>query len=181
MPDLIDAHVHAWMLKMDLVMGVTTDLDMYMWAQNIAPWREQDRKARPVWRTFVPRALRSLFPGGMARSSPTYLDGPDSQTRRGGRVSWMRLIAHGSDYIKVFYDKGPRFAAMSKRDARGNRESNARARQNGDCPRRLGAGFHRRHLFRADGLAYMPIVKMPEPGISRNADLASAKTRLKRS
>jgi cytosine/adenosine deaminase-related metal-dependent hydrolase len=45
LPGLIDSHVHAWtrdVLREAQVLGDTTVLDMFMWSQNIRPWKEQE-------------------------------------------------------------------------------------------------------------------------------------------
>ena len=44
---LIDSHVHAWVhdvLEMGLVMGVTTELDMYMRWEEALKWRAEEAK-----------------------------------------------------------------------------------------------------------------------------------------
>ena len=73
LPGLIDSHVHAWIrdvLKMDLVMGITTDLDMYMWWQNIAPWREQEAQGAPDVADFRTAGSAIFVSGGHGPSSP---------------------------------------------------------------------------------------------------------------
>src|SRR5579872_4298539 len=47
LPGLIDAHVHAWnrdVLKMGLMMGVTTELDMYMHWEDAVKWKAEEAK-----------------------------------------------------------------------------------------------------------------------------------------
>ncbi len=47
LPGLIDAHVHAWgrrVLEMGLIMGVTTELDMYMNWETAQKWKAEEAK-----------------------------------------------------------------------------------------------------------------------------------------
>jgi len=64
-------------------------------------------------------------------------------------------IAHGPDYIKVIYDNGPRFAAMSKATLAAIVECGALAPQDGDSPCRVGAGYLDVIDSGADGLAHV--------------------------
>ena len=47
LPGLIDAHVHAWgreVLEMGLMMGVTTELDMYMNCETAQKWTAEEAR-----------------------------------------------------------------------------------------------------------------------------------------
>ena len=165
LPGLIDAHVHAWnreVLEMGLVMGVTTELDMYMRWNDALTWRAEESKGAPDIADFHTAGTAIAFAGGHGTepSLPPMIPirGPDE-----AQAFVDERIAHGSDYIKVMYDNGPRFAAMSK-----------------ETLAAIVKAAHKRgkmvvvHLYSAqgsldainagaDGLAHVPIVKLPEP------------------
>ena len=116
LPGLIDAHVHAWVrevLEMGLMMGVTTELDMYMDWETAQKWKVEEAKGAFDIADFRTAGTAIAVAKGHG-TEPTLppmipIRGPaDAQAFVDER------IAHGSDYIKVFYDNGPRFAAMSK-------------------------------------------------------------------
>src|ERR1700691_4739129 len=115
LPGLIDSHVHAWVrevLGMGLVMGVTTELDMYMRWEDALKWRAEESKGASDIADFRTAGTAIAVAGGHGTESDlppmTPIRGPDQ-----AQAFVDERIAHGSDYIKVFYDNGPRFAAMS--------------------------------------------------------------------
>src|SRR6202167_4207422 len=116
LPGLIDSHVHAWIrevLEMGLVMGVTTELDMYMRWEDALKWRAEESKGASDIADFRTAGTAIAVAGGHGTESDlppmTPIRGPDQ-----AQAFVEERITHGSDYIKVFYDNGPRFAAMSK-------------------------------------------------------------------
>jgi imidazolonepropionase-like amidohydrolase len=165
LPGLIDSHVHAWIrdvLKADLVMGITTDLDMYMWSQKIAPWREQEVRGAPDVADFRTAGTAIVVAGGHGTEKTlppiTPIRGPEE-----AQAFVDERVAQGSDYIKIFYDDAPWFAAMPK----GVMVAIVR-----DAHKRgklavvhiySAQGFLDAIDAGADGLAHVPIVKMPEP------------------
>jgi imidazolonepropionase-like amidohydrolase/ABC-type multidrug transport system permease subunit len=108
LPGLIDAHVHVLdrdALKQSLVLGVTTDLDMFM------DWHlaQQIRKEQAAGQDLDLADLRSAgtlttAPGGHGTEYglkiPTLSSPQDAQAFVDAR------IAEGSDYIKIIYDDG---------------------------------------------------------------------------
>ncbi len=166
LPGLIDSHVHAWIrdvLKMDLVMGVTTDLDMYMWSQNIAPWRTQEAQGASDAADFRTAGTAIAVAGGhgtvesdLPKMIP--IQGPEQ-----AQAFVDERIAQGSDYIKVFYDNGPRFASMTKETLVAIVKA-AHARHKMVIVHVFSAqGYLDAIDAGADGLAHVPIVKLPEP------------------
>jgi imidazolonepropionase-like amidohydrolase len=170
LPGLIDSHVHIWIrpvLEAALVMGVTTVLDMYMRWDDAQRWRAEEARGAADIADFRTAGTAIAVAGGHGTESSlppmTPIRGPaEAQTFVDER------IAHGSDFIKVFYDNGPGFAAMSK-DTLVTIVRAAHARHKKvivHCASAQGAldvidsG--------ADGLAHVPIVKLPEPAF-RNA------------
>ncbi|HLX37209.1 MAG TPA: amidohydrolase family protein, partial [Candidatus Binataceae bacterium] len=166
MPGLIDSHVHAWIrdvLKMDLVMGVTTDLDMYMWSQNIAPWRKQEAEGAPDVADFRTAGTAIAVAGGHGTVEPNLPKLVPIEGSEQAQAFVDERIAQGSDYIKVLFDNGPRFAAMSKETLAAIVKA-AHARHKMVIVHVLSAqGFLDVIDAGADGLAHVPIVKMPEP------------------
>jgi imidazolonepropionase-like amidohydrolase len=165
-PGLVDSHVHAWIrdvLKMDLVMGVTTDLDMYMLSQNIVPWRKQEAQGAPDAADFRTAGTAIAVAGGHGTVEPNLpklvpLEGPEQ-----AQAFVDERIAQGSDYIKVFYDNGPRFASMTKETLAAIVKA-AHARHKMVIVHVFSAqGYLDVIDAGADGLAHVPIVKMPEP------------------
>ncbi len=108
LPGLIDAHVHVLdrdALKQSLVLGVTTDLDMFM------DWHlaQQIRNEQAAGQDLDDADLRSAgtcvtAPGGHGTEYglkiPTLTSPQDAQAFVDAR------IAEGSDYIKIIYENG---------------------------------------------------------------------------
>lgn len=167
LPGLIDSHVHAWIrevLEMGLVMGVTTELDMYMRWEDALKWRAEESKGASDIADFRTAGTAIAVAGGHGTESDlppmTPIRGPDQ-----AQAFVDERIAHGSDYIKVFYDNGPRFAAMSKETLAAIVKA-AHARHKMAIVHGGGAsanGYLDVIDSGADGLAHVPIVKLPEP------------------
>src|ERR1700688_2085271 len=116
LPGLIDSHVHIWnreVLEMGLVMGVTTELDMYMRWNDALEWRAEESKGASDIADFRTAGTAIAVAGGHGTEADLPPMIPISRPDEAQAFVDER-IAHGSDYIKVFYDNGPRFAAMSK-------------------------------------------------------------------
>src|SRR5216683_6636607 len=116
LPGLIDSHVHAWVrdvLEMGLVMGVTTELDMYMRWEEALKWRAEESKGATDIADFRTAGTAIAVAGGHGTEADLPPMIPISRPNEAQAFVDER-IAHGSDYIKVIYDNGPRFAAMSK-------------------------------------------------------------------
>ena len=164
LPGLIDSHVHAWIrpvLEAGLAMGVTTELDMFMWSVNIEPWRKAELKGAFDVADFRTAGTAITVAGGHGMEDVPTMKPISSAEQAQAFVD--ERIAQGSDYIKIIYDNGPYFAAMPK-----------------DIMVAIIKAAHKRgkmvvvHVFSpqgyidvinagADGLAHVPIVKMPEP------------------
>jgi len=169
LPGLIDSHVHARnrdVLRMGLVMGATTELDMYMLWQESQRWKEEEAKGAFDIADFRTAGTCFTVVGGHG-TEPTYPPIVPIQKADQAQAFVDERLAHGSDYIKVMYDNGPRFAAMPS-----------------DTLRAIVTAAHKRgkmvivHVFSpqgildvinsgADGLAHVPVVKLPEPEFTR--------------
>jgi imidazolonepropionase-like amidohydrolase len=173
LPGLIDSHVHAWIrevLEMGLVMGVTTELDMYMRWEDALKWRAEESNGASDIADFRTAGTAIAVAGGHGTESDlpriTPIRRPDQ-----AQAFVAERIAHGSDYIKVFYDNGPRFAAMSKETLAAIVKA-AHARHKMVIVHVASAqGYLDVIDTGADGLAHVPIVKLPEPAF-RNAAMA---------
>jgi hypothetical protein len=150
---------------MGLVTGVTTELDMYMRWDQAQAWKKEEAKGAFDIADF--RTAGTCF--AVAGGHGTEPDLPPITPIRKAEEAQAFVderIAHGSDYIKVMYDNGPRYAAMPK----GVMEAIVKA-------------AHKRgkmvvvHVYSpqgildvinagADGLAHVPIVKLPEPAFT---------------
>ena len=165
LPGLIDSHVHLWtreVLEMGLVMGVTTELDMYMHWEDAQRWKEEEARGAFDIADFRTAGTCFTVAGGHGTEGD-----PDPKNLIHSAAEAQTLvderIAHGSDYIKIIYDNGPRFAAMPR-----------------DVMAAIVNSAHKRgkmvivHVYSprgildaidagADALAHVPVVKMPEP------------------
>ena len=165
LPGLIDSHVHAWIrevLEMGLVMGVTTELDMYMRWEQAQKWRAEESKGAADIADFRTAGTAIAVAKGHGTESflppLTPIHGPDQ-----AQAFVDERIADGSDYIKVMYDNGPRFAAMSKAILVAIVKA-ARKRGKMVVVHVYSAqGFLDVIDAGADGLAHVPVVKLPEP------------------
>src|SRR5260370_18615905 len=173
LPGLIDSHVHAWnrdVLEMGLVMGVTTELDMHMRWEEALRWRAEESKGGADIADFRTAGTAIAVAGGHGTEADLPPMIPISRPDEAHAFVDER-IAHGSDYIKVFYDNGPRFAAMSKATLAAIVKA-AHARHKMVI---VHVGSAQGYLdvidAGADGLAHVPIVKLPEPAF-RNAAMA---------
>lgn len=160
LPGLIDSHVHLWKrdeLKQALVFGNTTVLDMFMWWQMAKQWKQEELKGASDIADFRTAGFAFATPGGHGNENPsadTTITRPEQ-----AQAKVDELIAQGSDYIKIFYENGPRFPAMPK----GVMEAIVNAAHkrgkmvivHGTSIAIVNAG--------ADGLAHLPIVKLAEP------------------
>ena len=142
-------------------MGVTTELDMFMWAQNIEPWRNAESKGAFDVADFRTAGTAITVAGGHGMEDEPTMKPISSAAQAQAFVD--ERIAQNSDYIKIFYDNGPRFAAMPKdimvaivkaAHLRGKMAIVHVASPQGYIDV-INAG--------ADGLAHVPIIKMPEP------------------
>ncbi len=169
LPGLIDAHVHAWVrevLEMGLMMGVTTELDMYMAWKTAQKWKAEEAKGAFDIADFRTAGTAIAVAGGHG-TEPNLpplvpIRGPEQ-----AQAFVDERIAHGSDYIKVFYDNGPRFAAMSKETLAAIVKV-AHARHKMVIVHGGGTslqGFLDVVDSGADGLAHLPIAKLPEPAV----------------
>jgi imidazolonepropionase-like amidohydrolase len=164
LPGLIDSHVHAWLrevLETGLVMGVTTQLDMFMRWQQAEEWHQEGAKGALDIADFRTAGTAIAVAGGHGMASLPTMKPIRSADEAQAFVD--ERIAQGSDYIKVIYNDAPWFAAMPE-----------------DVMVAIVKAAHRRgklvvvHVYSAqgildvidagaDGLAHVPIVKLPEP------------------
>jgi len=165
LPGLIDSHVHAWVrdvLEMGLVMGVTTELDMYMRWEDSLKWRAEESKGAADIADFRTAGTAIAVAGGHGTEADLPPMIPISRPNEAQAFVDER-IAHGSDYIKVIYDNGPRFAAMSKVTLAAIVKA-AHSRHKMVIVHVASAqGYLDVIDSGADGLAHVPIVKLPEP------------------
>jgi len=98
LPGLIDSHVHAWIrevLEMGLVMGVTTELDMYMRWEDALKWRAEESKGASDIADFRTGGTAIAVAGGHGTESDlppmTPIRGPDQ-----AQAFVDERIAHGS-------------------------------------------------------------------------------------
>ena len=165
LPGLIDSHVHAWVrdvLEMGLIMGVTTELDMYMRWEEALKWRAEESKGAADIADFRTAGTAIAVGGGHGTEADLPPMIPISRPNEAQAFVDER-IAHGSDYIKVIYDNGPRFAAMSKATLAAIVKA-AHSRHKMVIVHVASAqGYLDVIDSGADGLAHVPIVKLPEP------------------
>jgi imidazolonepropionase-like amidohydrolase len=115
LPGLIDSHVHLWNhyeLRQALIFGNTTVLDMLMWWQNAQKWKAEEANGASDIADFRTAGFGFATPGGHGDLSPA---GDDTITKpEQAQQKVDQRIVEGSDYIKVFYNNGPRFPAIPK-------------------------------------------------------------------
>ncbi len=168
LPGLINSHVHLWTqypLRSSLVLGTTTELDMYMRWEEAQEWKKHDPTG--VFADFRTAGTCFVVAGGHATGPPfppnTPIRSPDQ-----AQAFVSERIAQGSDYIKVMYEDGPREAAMPKPVlAAIVKAAHARGKMvvvHVSSPQAILDALD----TGVDGLAHMPIYKMPEPQF-RNA------------
>jgi imidazolonepropionase-like amidohydrolase len=107
LPGLIDAHTHAWgpALRTALMLGVTTELDMFTGADVAKALRDEQKSAPVTWRAdLLSAGTLVTVPKGhgteYGATIPT-ISSPDS-----AQAFVDARIAEGSDYIKIIYDDG---------------------------------------------------------------------------
>jgi imidazolonepropionase-like amidohydrolase len=172
LPGLIDAHVHAWgdYLRDALVLGVTTELDMFA----DAAWAAKVKADQAAGRCLDEADLRSAgtlatAPGGHGTE---YGFPIPTLTRPDEAQAWVDArIAEGSDYIKIVIEDGKVF---------GRRFSTLEP----EAVAALVAAAHRRgklaivHISTlaaarqaieggADGLAHLPLDQPADSGFGR--------------
>jgi imidazolonepropionase-like amidohydrolase len=161
LPGLIDSHVHLWNhdeLRQALIFGNTTVLDMLMWWQNAQKWKAEEAKGASDIADFCTAGFGFATPGGHGDLSPAGGDDTITKPEQAERKIDDR-IAEGSDYIKVFYNNGPRFPAIPKPVLEAIVKA---AHKHGRIVVVHGTSLDIPDAG-ADGLAHLPIVKLPEP------------------
>ncbi len=158
LPGLIDSHVHIFtpdVLTSALAFGVTTELDMFMRWREAQVWKEKEAKGDYDMADFRTAGTCATVPSGHG----TETDGPIPTISRPDEAQAFvdARIAEGSDYIKIMYDNGPRWAAMSKETmAAIVKAAHKRGKLvvvHGSWRDVIAAG--------ADGLAHVPIAEPP--------------------
>ena len=115
LPGLIDSHVHLWQrdeLRQALVFGNTTVLDMFMCWQMARQWKQQESQGASDLADFRTAGFAFATPGGHGNDNPsadTTITKPEQ-----AQAKVDERTAQGSDYIKIFYENGPRFPGMPK-------------------------------------------------------------------
>ncbi len=107
MPGLIDAHTHAFgpVLRAALMVGVTTELDMFTGPNGAAVLRAEQERGEATGRADLFSAgVLATTPGGhgteYGMEIPT-LTSPEEAD------AWVQArVDEGSDYIKIVYDNG---------------------------------------------------------------------------
>lgn len=174
LPGLIDAHAHAWgdYLRDALVLGVTTELDMFADAQ----WAAKVKADQAAGRRLDEADLRSAgtlatTPGGHGTEYgfpiPT-LSRPDEAQ------AWVDArIAEGSDYVKIVIEDGRLFgrqyttldqatvAALVAAAHRRGKLAVVHISTLASAREAIEAG--------ADGLAHLPVDQPADPGFGRFA------------
>lgn len=160
LPGLIDSHVHLWKrdeLKQALMFGNTTVLDMFMWWQMAKQWKKEELQGASDLADFRTAGFAFATPGGHGNENPsadTTITRPEQ-----AQAKVDERIVQGSDYIKIFYENGPRFPAMPK----GVMEAIvSAAHKRGKMVIVHGTSLDIVNAD-ADGLAHLPIVKLAEP------------------
>lgn len=160
LPGLIDSHVHLWKrdeLKQALVFGNTTVLDMFMWWQMAKLWKQEESRGANDLADFRTAGFAFATPGGHGNENPSADTAITRPEQAQAKVD--ERIAQGSDYIKIFYENGPRFPAMPKGVMEGIVSA---AHKRGKMVIVHGTSLDIVNAG-ADGLAHLPIVKLAEP------------------
>jgi len=165
LPGLIDSHVHIWLrdlLRMGLVTGVTTELDMYMRWEEAQRWKEEESRGAYDIADFRSAGTAIAVTGG--HGTEAFLP-PLTPIRTADQAQAFvdERIAHGSDYIKVMYDNGPRFATMPKAVLEAIVKAAHKRGKMVIVHTYSAQGFLDVINAGSDGLAHVPIVKLPEP------------------
>jgi hypothetical protein len=116
LPGLFDSHVHMWsedVLTSALAFGVTTELDMFSRWRIDKVWRERENKGDYTIADFRTASTAATVPHGHG-TDDVGVDIP-TITRPEEAQAWVDARdKEGSDYIKIFYDNGPRWPSMSE-------------------------------------------------------------------
>jgi len=173
LPGLIDAHVHVLdrdALKQSLVLGVTTDLDMFMDWQLAQQIRTEQAAGQDLdYADLRSAGTLATAPGGHGTEYglkiPTLTSPQDAQAFVDAR------IAEGSDYIKIIYDDGSaygmHFPTLSKATMAAVVEAaHARGKM---AVAHIGSYQGARDAINAgvDGLAHLFIDRAPDPDFGR--------------
>ena len=110
LPGLIDAHVHMPdhaenASRQALVLGITTQLDMFTVGERLARVKKIEAEDRPDLADLRTAGIGVTVAGG----HPTQMGGPAIPTIAGpdqAQIFVDARIAEGSDYIKVIHDDG---------------------------------------------------------------------------
>jgi imidazolonepropionase-like amidohydrolase len=109
-PGLIDAHVHIpddaeLASRQALVLGVTTQLDMFSGGERLARVKRLEAEDRPDLADVRTAGVGATVPGG----HPTQMGGPAFPTissREQAQAFVDARTGEGSDYIKIIHDDG---------------------------------------------------------------------------
>lgn len=119
LPGLIDAHVHMpdraeVAAHQALMMGVTTQLDMFSAGERLKNIKKLEAEDRPDLADLRTAGGGATVPGG----HPTQMGGPPSPTLTSPDQAQAFVdarIAEGSDYIKIIHDDGSTWPWANKR------------------------------------------------------------------
>jgi imidazolonepropionase-like amidohydrolase len=119
LPGLIDAHVHIPdhaedAARQALVLGVTTQLDMFSAGERLQRIKAIESEDRPDLSDLRTAGAGATVPGG----HPTQMGGPPFPTLTGPEQAQAFVdarIAEGSDYIKIIHDDGSTWPWTNKR------------------------------------------------------------------
>ena len=110
LPGLIDAHVHLpdhaeEASRQALVLGVTTQLDMFSGGERLKRIKKIESEDRPDLAAVRTAGVGATVPGG----HPTQMGGPSVPTITAPEQAQAFVdarLAEGSDYIKIIHDDG---------------------------------------------------------------------------
>jgi imidazolonepropionase-like amidohydrolase len=110
LPGLIDAHVHIpdhaeAASRQALVLGVTTQLDMFNGGERLQQIKKMETEDRPDIADVRTAGIGATVPGG----HPAQMGGPPIPTITGpdqAQAFVNARIGEGSDYIKIIHDDG---------------------------------------------------------------------------
>ena len=119
LPGLIDSHVHIpdsgeQAAHQALVLGVTTQLDMFSGGARLQQIKKMEVEDRPDLADVRTAGAGATVPGG----HPTQMGGPPipTITSPDQAQAWVDArIAEGSDYIKIIHDDGSTWRWTNKR------------------------------------------------------------------
>jgi imidazolonepropionase-like amidohydrolase len=123
LPGLIDAHTHAFgdALREALVLGVTTELDMFTDAQAARALRAQQKEGNVAGRADLFSAS-TLVTAPQGHGTQFGITIPTITSADSAQAFVDARVAEGSDYIKLVYDDGEvyglKFATLSRETMR---------------------------------------------------------------